>query len=137
MQCKELAIESKIRFTGYVDNKLLASYYLLCNIFVAPSINYGLADPWVFTINEAMFFGKPVIATDAVGAAYDMIKDNINGFMVPEKNSDALFNAMKKIISNPELENKMCLESKKIISEGFQYENMVDGFNKAVDYVCR
>jgi glycosyltransferase involved in cell wall biosynthesis len=132
---KDLNVNDNIYFIGYVDNKALAPYYLLCNIFVTPSITYGMADPWVLTINEAMYFRKPVIATDAVGAAFDMIKDGENGFMVPERDSDALCSAMMKILSNPELERKMGEESKKIIENGYTYDHMVEGFNKAIEYV--
>ena len=100
-----------------------------------PSITYGMGDPWVFIVNEAMYFGKPVIATDAVGAAYDMIEEGENGFMVPEKDADALYKAMRKILSDPELEKKMGQESKRIIEEGFRYEYMVGGFRKTMEYV--
>ena len=132
---KNLNIEDSICFMGYVEDELLPAYYLLCNVCVVPSITYGMGDPWVFIVNEAMYCGKPVIATDAVGAAYDMIKDDENGFMVPEKDSESLYIAMKKILSNPELEKKMGEESKRIIEEGFRYGNMVNGFRDAIEYI--
>jgi len=130
---KNLDIGDSVYFMGYVEDELLPAYYLLCDVCVVPSITYGIADPWVFIVNETMYFGKPVIATDAVGAAFDIIKDGVNGFMVPEKDSDALYEAMKKIISDPELEERMGEESKRIIEEGFRYEHMIDGFRKAVE----
>ena len=131
---KNLNIKDRIFFVGYIENELLPPYYLLCDIFVMPSIPM---DTWGFIVNEAMYFGKPVIATDAVGAAFDMIKDGENGFMVPEKYSDALYGAMKKILSDPELEERMGKESKRIIEEGFRYEHMVDWFREAIEYVQR
>jgi len=130
--CKELNIENDVLFLGMIENKELPPYYSLCNIFVLPASG----EPWGLVLNEAMQFGKPVIATDGVGAAYDLIEDGENGFRVPEKDSDALYNAMKKIISNPELEKKMGEESKRII-EGFTYETMADGFRKALNYVIK
>lgn len=47
---------------------------------------------------------------------------------------DALYEAMKKILSDPELEKKMGEESKRII-EGFTYDNMVEGFREAIEYI--
>jgi glycosyltransferase involved in cell wall biosynthesis len=129
---KNLNIENSVYFRGYVEDELLPAYYLLCDICVVPSIT---GDPWVFIVNEAMYFGKPVIATDAVGAAFDMIKDGINGFMIPEKDSDVLYGAMKKIISDPELEKKMGEESKRVVEQEFTYEHMIDGFRQAIEYV--
>ena len=130
---KNLNIEDSVYFMGYIEDELLPAYYLLCNICVVPSITYGMADPWVLVVNEAMYFGKPVIATDAVGAAFDMVKDGENGFMVPEKDSEALYEAMKKILSDLELEEKMGKESKKIIERKFRYEHMIEGFSKAIN----
>lgn len=130
---KKLNIDASVYFTGYVKDELLPAYYLLCNTCIVPSITYGIGDPWVFIVNEAMYFGKPIITTDAVGAAFDMIRNGKNGFMVPEKDADALYTSMKKIITEPELEINMGLESKKIIEEKYCYENMVDGFKEAIE----
>lgn len=82
-----------------------------------------------------MTFGKPVIATDAVGAAFDMIKNGENGFVVPEKNEYELYKSLKKIISDDILMEKMGKKSKDIINNEFNYNNMVTGFNEAVKYV--
>ncbi len=132
---KNLGIESSVYFAGFVENVNLPPYYLLCDVCVVPSTTYGQADVWASIVNEAMSAGKPVIATDAVGAAFDMVKDGINGFMVPERDSDALYSAMKKVLSNPELARKMGEESKRIVEEGFKNEHMVEGFMKAVESI--
>ncbi len=120
-----------VTFTGKIENEALTDYYQNSNLVVIPSINEGMGDPWVFVLNEAMYFANPVIATDAVGASKDMIKDN--GFIVPEKDSNALFEAMFKILSNQELEDSMSIQSKKIIDNQYQYSNMVNSFVETID----
>jgi len=132
---RELNLADSVYFTGFIKNTNLPAYYLLGDVCVMPSINYGQADAWGFVLNEAMHFGKPVIATDAVGAAYDMIKDGINGFIVPEKDAHALFEAMKRILSDSELAKRMGEESRRIIEQAFTYEHMVQGFSRAVESV--
>lgn len=122
-------------WAGYVKNEDLPAYYVMSNVCVVPSITCGIGDPWVFVLNEAMHFGKPVVATEAVGAAYDLIKDGENGYIVPEKDSDALYKAIKSILSSCEKEKKMGQMSKRIIEEGFQYKNMISGFMSAINYV--
>ena len=129
---KNLNVEDSTYFTGFVDNLNLPAYYLLCDVCVMPSITYVKADIWVRAVNDAMGAGKPVIATDVVGAAFDMVKSGINGFIVPEKDSDALYKAIKKIISEPELAKRMGEKSKRILEQGFTYEHMIKGFMKAV-----
>lgn len=128
-----LEIETDIYFLGDVPNENLPPYYQLCNVFVLPAVTFGIAEPWGLVLNEAMQFGKPVIATDAVGAAYDLIQNGINGFMIQQKDVDALYEAMKKILTDPELERKMGEASKRIIDGAFTYAHMVEGFDKAIE----
>lgn len=132
--CKELNIGDNVHFIGYIENEFLSSFYLNCNICVAPS---SQEEAWVFVVNEAMYCAKPVIVTQSVGSAFDMIQDGVNGYIVPAKNVNALYESMKKILSDPDLEKKMGEKSKKIIKEGFTYEHMVKGFMNAIEYVSK
>ena len=88
-------------------------------------------------LNEAMYFGKPVIATETVGAAYDLIKDGGNGFIVLEKDVQALNMALLKIINDNELRKSMGRMSKKIIEEGYKWSDMVKGFEKAIAFCTK
>ena len=137
MLAGNLGIKDSVYFTGFVSNDRLAAYYLSGDICVVPSITLGQADVWVRTVNDAMYAGKPVVATDAVGAAFDMIKDGENGFIVPEKDSHSLYQAIKKIISQPELTKRMGEESKRIVQQGFEYKHMIAGFKRAIDAVLQ
>lgn len=133
---KQYVRDNKIRnvtFTGKIENDKLKKYYAESSLTVIPSINEGMADPWVFVLNEAMYYSNAVIATNAVGAGPDMIKDN--GYIVEERNSRQLKEAMNKILTDDSLRKKMCKKSRKIIENEFQYHNMTDGFNKAIEYV--
>lgn len=132
--CKTLNISESVHFVGYVKSDDLHSYYLLCDLLVYPSIATSYADTGCLPVSDAMYFGKPVISTDVVGFAYDLIKNDVNGFVVEERDVDALYGAIKKIISDPDLERKMGMESKRIIEEGFTYEHMVKGVKDAIEY---
>lgn len=131
---RELKIEDGVYFQGNVDQELLGAYYLLSNVFVLPSITTHHADACPLVVNEAMYFGNPVITSDAVGTTF-MIKKGINGYVVPERDAEALCKALVKILDNPELEEKMGDASKKIIEEGYTYQNMIDGFKEAINYL--
>ena len=109
---------------------------MLSNVFVLPSITTYFADACPLVVNEAMYFAKPVITSDAVGTTF-MIQNGKNGYVVPERDADSLCNAIYKIISDPDLEEKMGNESKKVIEEGFTYKNMVDGFTSALEHVTK
>lgn len=138
-EAKNLAQELKvknIKFLGPIDKEHIGFYYSICDVFVLPSTfrNYD-AECWGLVLNEAMAFGKPVVSTDAVGGAYDLIKEGVNGFMVKHGNAEELYAALKKILTNDKLRKKMGEESKKLIQIKFNYENMSKGFEDAVKYV--
>ena len=128
-------IENDVYFLGQIDNHSLNQYYSKSEVCVVPSITDEMVDAWAFVVNEAMYCGKPVIASDAVGSAFDMIKNGKNGFIIPEKDSDALYESIKLILSDEHLRKEMGRNSKEIVENDFMYENMVDGFFKAVEYV--
>jgi glycosyltransferase involved in cell wall biosynthesis len=131
---KELGLEDNVIFTGNVSQEKLVPYYIMTDLVVVPSITYGIGDPWVLVLNEAMKVKKPVIATEAVGAASDMIKEGENGYIVPEKDVDALRKRIDKILEDNDLAHKMGEESYDIIQKEFRYNNMVEGFQKAVAF---
>ena len=133
---KEYVRKNKIEdvtFTGKVDNDELKNYYINCNLVVVPSVNYQMGDPWVFVLNEAMYYNNPMIVTDAVGASKDMIRDN--GFIVEEKNVNQLYEAMLRIIGDYDLQRSMSENSYNIIKDEYQYSNMIDSFVECVESV--
>lgn len=132
----ELGIDGEVIFTGNIDNSKLGAYYMVVDLFVLPSITTYFADACPLVVNEAMYFSKPVITSDAVGTTF-MIKDGENGYVVPERNSEALKTAILTVISDPQLIKNMGLASKKIIETYFKYDNMIQGFNSAIEHVQR
>jgi len=135
--CLDLNVSKDVLFVGHIKSDDLPSYYLLCNFLVFPSIADTFADTGGLPISDAMYFSKPVISTDVVGFAYDLVKDGLNGFMVPEKDTDALYQAMKMIVTNPDLEKKMGVESKRMIEEKFAFGEMVKRFEEAIEYASK
>jgi glycosyltransferase involved in cell wall biosynthesis len=139
--CRSLARRLRIRnikFVGYVTD--VASYYRMCDVFVLPSrfIRDSVpSEAWGLALNEVMSLGKPVVSTDAVAGAYDLIEDGVNGFMVENGNSDALLNALERILSDDELRKSMGGNSRRIIDERFTFERMFLGFKEAIEYSMR
>jgi glycosyltransferase involved in cell wall biosynthesis len=129
--CKHLELRD-VYFLGKIERDRLPLYYRLCDVFVYPTAR----EPWGLAINEAMQFGKPVIATPRVAAAHDLIKQEINGFIVPENDVQALAKAINRILSDEELAKRMGQKSREIIVRGYTYEHMTEGFREAIRYCC-
>lgn len=132
----DLGLDDRVIFTGNIDNYSLGGYYMLADVFVLPSITTYFADACPLVVNEAMYFSKPVITSDAVGTTF-MINDGENGYVVPERDSKSLENAIFKVLNDPEMEHSMGVANKKLIESSFKYQNMMDGFNDAVSKVLK
>jgi glycosyltransferase involved in cell wall biosynthesis len=133
-----LGIQNRVCFAGYVSTNQSVIYYSLAWVFVLPSITLPTGkEPWGLVVNEAFNQGVPVIATDAVGAASGgLLQDGVNGFVVPEKNSSALFEALTRITENTELRCQMSEKARQIISD-WDYEHNVVGYCQAVEFVTQ
>lgn len=69
----------KIIFLGFVNQAQMPAIYHACNVLVLPSA--GPQETWGLCINEAMASGRAIIASDACGAAQDLIRQEVNGFV--------------------------------------------------------
>jgi glycosyltransferase involved in cell wall biosynthesis len=131
-------VREKIRFVGYASPDEARIYYAVADVFVLPSITLPTGkEPWGLVVNEAMNQGVPVVATDAVGAAAGgLVQDGVNGFVVPERDSAALAQAIDRILADSRLRKQMSQNARKIISD-WNNERMVQGFRQAIEYAMQ
>lgn len=74
-----------------------------CAMFVSSSDYEGLSNSMI----EAMAIGLPCICTDCVGGGTrEVMRNEENGLIVPVKDTEALYQAMKRFIDNPEFADK-------------------------------
>lgn len=121
-----------VYFTGAIDEETKPAYFLLADVYVYPCITLELPEEWPLGVVEAMSVGKPVVVTTAVGSAPDVVRHGVNGYIVPEKDSDALYSTIKKMLENRELRRNMGLRSKKIIEKAFTYDHAVKSLEEAI-----
>lgn len=73
-------------------------------MFVSSSDREGISNSML----EAMAIGLPCVCTDcAGGGARMMIEDHENGLLVPMRDAQALYRAMKELVENPALAEKL------------------------------
>jgi glycosyltransferase involved in cell wall biosynthesis len=85
----------KVHYAGYIeDEKKLAEYYALADIFVSPSLEDNLPN----TIMEAMSCGTPVVAFD-VGGIGDLIDHRKNGILAEARSSEALAEGISHVLN--------------------------------------
>ncbi len=86
--------DSRIRVLGYANEESLPDLYRQADILVVPS----LFEPWGLVVHEGLAHGLPVIATDQVAAADDLIASGVNGYVVPAGSYEALAAAMGSVV---------------------------------------
>jgi glycosyltransferase involved in cell wall biosynthesis len=62
-------------------------------VLIVPS----LYEPWGLVVHEGLAHGLPVITTDQVGAADDLVDPNVNGYVVPAGSAWATADAMRAV----------------------------------------
>jgi glycosyltransferase involved in cell wall biosynthesis len=87
-----------VHFLGYVSEDKKWQLYRQADIFVLPTY----IDTWGLVINEAMYFGTPIITTEAAGASQIVRKESC-GLIVPPGNVAQLSKSIEKILSDKEL----------------------------------
>ena len=116
-------------FVNHVEINEMPKFYSIADLFVLPSRR----DTWGLVLNEAMACGLPVITTRKVGASVDLVKEGVNGYIVAEENMHELYRAIKKIVIDSSLREKMGQESSRLIQR-FSIDNTVNGFMSAIEY---
>ena len=113
-----------IRFYGKLYRDNLIKEYHNSNVFLMPSYQ----ESWGLVINEAMCSGLPVISRKEVGANYDLITNNENGF-IANSNED-FFNKMVILYKNHELCETMSKKSIDIMKSTWNYNLYADCLDK-------
>ena len=103
----ELKLEDFVEFLGFKAHKELADYYNLADVFVLPSVTSKIGtESFGLVLIEAMASGTCVIGSSS-GGIKDIIKDNANGLVFQEKNSEELAQKIIKALTNEKLRKRL------------------------------
>jgi len=126
-------VAENVNFLGFRPVADLPKIFAESDIFILPSRHDG----WGVVVNQAVATGMPVIATNQVGAANDLVIPNENGFCIEADSSTAIYEAMKHFIIHPESIAKFAERSREI-AETISLESAVndwfDFFSDALDW---
>jgi glycosyltransferase involved in cell wall biosynthesis len=128
----DLKLDDKVIFKGRVPHGILPKYYALCDMCVVPSLfeSFGLV------VLEAMSMKKPVVATN-VGGIPEIIKNNINGLLVKPNDTDALAEAMDKVLQDQRLGIRLGTNARRDIERNFNLDRMIQQTASVYKYVMR
>jgi starch synthase len=113
-----------VTFTGSMPQAELAKLMSASHLLVLPSVEEGLA----LVQGQAMACGCPVLATTATGAE-DLFTDGVEGFIVQDRDVDALTMRMQQVADDPALQQRLSeasLERVKFLGGWDQYGDAWD-----------
>ena len=86
-------------FPGFVNQAELPAVYAASDLFVLPSSN----EPWGLVVNEAMCAGLPIVLSEEIGCAEDLVQAGVNGATFRAGDVAGLAEAMRPILVDPDL----------------------------------
>jgi glycosyltransferase involved in cell wall biosynthesis len=113
--------------SGHVAEAELAQMYVDADVFALLSRH----EPWGVAVNEAAASGLPLLLSDRVGAAADLLPDGGNGFIVQAGDVRAAAAALNRLGGDPALRRAMGARSRELVGD-WGYESSVDNFVAAV-----
>jgi len=119
---------ARIFFAPFQNQSLMPRTYAVADIFVLPSCG---GETWGLAINEAMSMGCPVIVSNHVGCAEDLVKPLQNGLIFEAGNVAALTASLREAMSDRDRLKQWGEESKKIVAD-YSYDRIIDGLKLAL-----
>ncbi len=110
---------SKIfRYLGAIPQSQLYKYYSQGSLFVV----FSLEDGAPYSLLEAMACGLPVICSDSVGAK-DIVRNNIDGFIIPTRDIEALKEKIIYLYENQDACREMGRQAQENVVKNFTWDN--------------
>ena len=128
--CGELGVP--VHFTGFLNQSELWKAYVPADAFVLPSTN---AETWGLVTNEAMLFGLPVIVSEQVGCAPDLVHDAETGFVF-SGGAEALAETMIRLMRNTARARAMGANGRRLVVERYSMPTATQGLKQALTAVA-
>ena len=107
---EELGLEGVVRFMGFVPEADMPALYRACDCFAIASTYEVQSLPTL----QALATGLPVVAANAV-ALPEIVKDGVNGYLVPPGDPQAVAKGIVAIVSDPQQAAAMAREGLAIV----------------------
>src|SRR5207249_1567296 len=109
----------------------LADVLAVSGCLILPS----LFEPWGVVIAEACAAGLPIICTDACGAAFDLVRPDLNGQIVKAGDAESLARALHWIEQNEPRLPEMAAQSQ-ALAKPFSAQSWADQWNRMLKECC-
>lgn len=127
---EELGIADRVHFLGWQAREQLIEQYQWSNLFLFPSRHEGMPN----AVLEAMASGLPVIASRIAGSE-ELVVDGETGFLFPSENVDSLRAALRKLLTDAALRQKMGNASRHRVAAHYSWESTARQYELLLEQV--
>jgi glycosyltransferase involved in cell wall biosynthesis len=120
-------VDVRLVIAGDLDWERIVEAYVAADVFALVS----RSETWGVVVNEAAACGLPLVLSDAVGAAHDLLIEGENGFVVSPGDVAATAAALRELADDPADRARFGAASRRIVA-GWGYETSVEGFVELV-----
>lgn len=120
--------QDNIIFMGKSDFKSIPEYYHDCDVFILPSLN----EPFGLVLVEAAIAGKPLLASLYAGAAYDMVEEGKNGFILDPYDIKNFAENISTLLRSKKMRDNFGKHSLKVIEERVNIDIASKSFSNAI-----
>ncbi|MGH3443220.1 MAG: glycosyltransferase, partial [Nitriliruptorales bacterium] len=127
-RCQQLLtarLRADVLFLGRVDEEDLPRFHASADLYVAPNLG---GESFGIVLLEAMAAGLPVVASDIPGFR-SVIRDGVEGRLVPPGNVAALAEAIDALLANPALRDALA-EQAATSAERYDWPVVVDDLRR-------
>ncbi|MBT8763036.1 glycosyltransferase family 4 protein [Desulfohalobiaceae bacterium Ax17] len=125
---KSLKLENRVILLGIRED--IFEWYAKASIFVLSSRKEGFGNVLI----EAMAFGCAVVSFDCPYGPNEIIQDGVNGLLIENQNSQALAGAIKKLIDDQVLREKLSQEALKV-RETYHIKKIIGAWEEVIRLV--
>lgn len=123
-------LASRVVWTGFLARQeQVSAVYRLSDILLLPS-DY---EPWALVVNEAAAAGLAIVASEVVGAAPELVRDDVNGYTFPVGDLAALTDRLRRA-TDPARIDALKAGSAGVLAEWRKVADPVNGLRDALTY---
>ena len=140
-QQKDIAyMVNLVKFLGLEDNVLIDAFplvdmpklYAASSVCVYPS---SVSEPFGLTMLEALSSAKPMVVTET-GGMPEIIKDGINGYIIPVKDFESLASRIIQLLTSKDLRERLGYTGRQMVEQQYTKEIVTENTLRLYKKFC-
>lgn len=134
----QLHMSRQVKLLGWKERQEIIQILNHAHILIAPSVTSrdGDSEGIPNVLKEAMAMGMPVVSTQHSGIP-ELVQDGISGFLVPERDAEALAEKLDYLISHPEIWPEMGKAGRTFVEQNYNIHKLNDRLEEIYQELLR